>query len=178
MTEKSYAQDLDVERISFGITSQYNIPGGDLGSFWGNAFGAGPTIQYKISKDFSFEGNLIFSYLKPLDKKNEMSLPKITLLNMPAGIKYYINFAPSQKQLFIVNFQAGIENNTFIYSGEGSELVEENPVESEFGVFLSAGIEFFLTNKISTEFFSAVQNIFSLPENIRIYNFGVKLFIN
>jgi hypothetical protein len=176
ITIESKAKDFDFEKVSLGMAFQYSIPKGDLGAFWGNSLGIGPTIQYQLSNNFSFEGSLFFSHLKPLDNDNKLNLPNIIMLNMPAGIKYYINPTSSQTQFFIINFHIGIENNTFIYTGEGSELVRENPVESEFGVFISTGIDLFLTERFSTELFAIVQNIFSLPENTRIYSFGIKLF--
>ena len=55
---------------------------------------------------------------------------------------------------------------------EESDLLSANLDESEFGVFFSFGITL---KSINLNIYSKVKTVFSAPENIPFYSFGIKL---
>jgi hypothetical protein len=76
-----------------------------------------------------------------------------------------------------VNSFAGIQNHSFIYSGDAAELVEDNDIEHELGLFLQLGFELALFEGIGVELNSKIQNVFTSPEQLKIINFGITVYI-
>jgi hypothetical protein len=92
---------------------------------------------------------------------------------MPAGIKYSLVFINELK----INSFTGIQNHSFIYSGEASELVEDNDIEHELGIFLQLGFELLLLIDIGIELNAKIQNVFTSPEQLKIINLGLSVYI-
>lgn len=168
---KISAQEINFNDLSFGIALEYSTPSGDFGKFWNNAPGIGGIINYKLTKFFYFETILSISYFIP--KQDERKYPKIIFLNIPAGINYSLEISKLN-----TNFGAGISNSTLAFIGKAAEKVEENYIESEFGVFISFGIEKNINNVFDIQLFTNAQNIFTYPENIILYKFGFKILFN
>ena len=91
---------------------------------------------------------------------------------MPVGIKY--NMELFDKTVLIIN--PGLQNNMFIFTGEAAEIIGENDIEHEFGIFISVGLEYKFTDMLRGEFYVKTQTIFSYPINIPINYFGLKIF--
>ncbi len=164
------AQKIKWENIQIGVEVTYFHPSGDLGQYWGNSFSIGPILSYKADDNLFLEGGILGTYLK---SKNETNLPNIIFLNIPAGIKYSTVIYNSLKG----NFSTGLVNSTFIFE-EDESFDAVNDIESEFGYFISIGIENPINELLDIEIFGMVHNIFSSPEGIVIYSAGIKVFFN
>jgi hypothetical protein len=167
----AFPQDI-FENTSFGFLINYEIPEGDMGENWDKSIGLGGIGSYEINKNWSLEGNLSFNYFRS-NRNNFKDLPNILLLFLPAGLKYKLPFT----SFFTLTTMAGIQNNTFIFSGGSSDILEDNFVESEFGLFISAGLWVKLNSQISFDLFWKYQEILSSPSVIPIHSLGIKLFV-
>lgn len=165
----AFSQEI-LENTSFGIIINYKIPKGDFGDNWNNSFGLGGVATYEIDKNWSLEGNLGFNYFKS-NKKNFENLPNILILSLPAGLKYKLPFAS-----FFTFVSVGVQNNTFVFSGGSSDILDDNFVESEFGFFGSAGLWIKTNSQISIDLFWKYQEILSSPDVIPIHSLGFKIF--
>jgi hypothetical protein len=168
--QRVIAQGIDWDKVYFGGFIQYSLTEEDLNKYWGNFFSPGILIQYKIDNRFIFEAGVSGSYLKP-DEKDKSMLPDITLVNS-AAILTYIFIA---EESFNINISPGLTNTAFIFTGDAAEKVDNNFIEYEFGIYLSAGVEFKFTEMFTAEPFLSGQNIFSSPSGIVLYTMGVKL---
>lgn len=168
----SFSQQIIPENFRFGFTCSYLITGNDLGKYWGNSFTAGGAAAYILNDDFLIETEISFSYF-PEPENNNKILPSIILLNIPAGLSFKV-FSYDK-----LNFLAssGIQNNTFIFKGEGAQLQGDNYIESEFGVYISAGIELTLSGSKKLVFFYKFQNILTEPEHITTQQIGLRLLL-
>ena len=92
---------------------------------------------------------------------------------MPAGIKYSTGLFYN---LFFTLYP-GLQNNMFIFSGKAAEIIGENDIEYEFGIFLSLGLEYRFSEGLKTELYFKRQTIFSEPESILINYIGLKIFL-
>jgi hypothetical protein len=164
------AQEINWNNLSFGVTTQYLFTDGDLNKFWGNAFAGGILFNYKIDDSFSLEGGLLGTYLKP--KEESEKIPNFIFLNIPAGLKYSMEGGKH----FRFNLSAGIQNHSFIYSGNAAEIVEENDIEHELGLFLQGGIEVLSIQNLGVEVNSKIQNVFTLPDQLKIINVGLTIY--
>ncbi|MBL1212598.1 MAG: hypothetical protein D8M61_04490 [Ignavibacteriae bacterium] len=164
------AQEIKWKNLSFGVTAQYLFTDGDLNKFWGNTLAGGVLFNYKIDDSFSLEGGLLGTYLKP--KSDPDRIPNFIFLNIPAGLKYSLEVNRRLK----FNIFSGIQNHSFIYSGEAAELVEENDIEHELGLFIQAGIEVLTFKNIGVELNTKIQNVFTLPDQLKIINLGLTIY--
>lgn len=162
------AQEIDFDDFSLGFAVQSYETNSDLEKYWSAGLGAGIAVKYKVRKNLYLEGNLILSKFS----SNNMEFADFILVSAPAGIHY--KFFPEK------NFNSGIffglENNSFIFTGEASDKISENDIESEFGIFGGISFSFLISSKIETEAFYKIQNIFSSPEELVIQNIGLKIF--
>ena len=170
LSGKVKAQEIAWDKFSFGFTVQYLKTNGDLNKYWGNSAAGGALLNYNIGNSFSLEGGILGAYMKPKDSLND--LPNFIFLNIPAGVKYSLALVNELK----INSFAGIQNHSFIYSGEAAELVEDNDIEHELGIFFQLGIELQILNDIGIELNSKIQNVFTSPEQLKIINFGLSLY--
>jgi hypothetical protein len=170
-----FPQEIKWENLSAGIVINHLITQGDLKEYWNNTPEGGLLINYIIDKNLSFEGSISVAYLKPKPGENQSStgLPDIFLVNMPAGLKF--SFFPGE--IFSFNLSGGITNTTFIFTGDAAESLKENNIESEFGVFISAGLGCEIFNNINIELCPNYQKIFGTP-NINLYRIGIKIFFD
>ena len=168
---KNYTQEINWDKFSIGVTAQYLKTDGDLNKFWGDAFAGGVLLNYSIDDSFSLEGGLLGTSMKP--KNSSDNLPNFIFLTMPAGIKYSLVLINELK----INSFTGIQNHSFIYSGEASELVEDNDIEHELGIFLQLGFELLLLKDIGIEVNAKIQNVFTSPEQLKIINLGLSFYI-
>jgi hypothetical protein len=170
-----FAQNIKWENLSGGIVINHLTTGGDLKEYWDNTPEAGFLVNYFLRNNLSFEGALTGAYLKPKPAGKEsliITLPGIFLINMPAGIKYSIPL----REFFSFQISAGLTNTTFIFSGKAAESLKENNIESEFGMFGSAGFSGRFFNNINIELVPGYQKIFSSP-NLNLYRIGLKIFL-
>lgn len=167
-TIKISAQEINFNNLSFGIVLEYSAPSGDFGKYWKNSPGIGGIINYNLINSFYFETALSISYFTP--EQNKEKYPKIIFLNLPAGLIYSLKIS----ELNLI-FGAGISNSTLAFRGKAAEKVAENNIESEFGTFISFGLQKKINNLLSMELYSRAQNIFTSPENIILYAFGIKI---
>ena len=163
------AQELEWRRFSSAIGVAYIIPQNDFGKYWENAFGLSGSLEYQISNEFSLTGDLIFSQHSPKDS----TLPIIYLISLPVGIKYMHHLNKTMS----INLKLGLQSNTFEFTGNVSESIEENSNESEFGLYGSFGVQLNFIQRFPIEFYMNAQSIFSSPESITIYQMGMKIFI-
>jgi hypothetical protein len=166
-----FAQKIHWDRISFGATVQYLKTDGDFNKYWGDTFAGGFLANYNLGNSFSLEAGLLGTYLKPKSSVN--NLPNFIFLNIPAGLKYSIVIFNNLK----FNSFAGIQNHSFIYSGEAAELVEDNDIEHELGLFIQFGIELAVIKNYGIEVNTKIQNIFTSPEQLKIINVGLTVYI-
>ncbi len=171
LSGKVKAQEIVWNKFSFGVIAQYLKTDGDFEKYWGNTLAGGILLNYNIDESFSLEGGILGSYLKP--KNSSDDLPKFIFLNIPAGLKYTLSLMKTLK----VNSFGGIQNHSFIYSGDAAELVEDNNIEHELGLFLQLGFELALFKGIGVELNSKIQNVFTSPEQLKIINFGITVYI-
>jgi hypothetical protein len=167
-----FPQEINFNDLSLGVVLQYSVPIGDFGKYWNNEPGAGIVLDYKLTKSISLEGLISASYFKPVENPNRF--PKLIVLNMPAGLKYSFRLI----QNLDANLTAGITNTSMAYKGGISENLENNDIESEFGVFFALGLNTKLNQLFNIEFFTQAQNIFTSPVSITLYNFGIKFLFN
>lgn len=166
----TFAREIDWEKLSFGVTTKFSLTGGDLNKYWGNIPTSGFLLQYRPEQRFFFEGLITGWYLKPKENYNS-EMPNIIFINSTAALKYNLIFTSNIN----FNISAGLTNTTFIFSGKAAEKLGDNIVEHEFGISLSSGVEFIITQQIWLEFFLSVQSIFSSPVNLGLYSFGIKV---
>jgi hypothetical protein len=165
-----FGQNIDWNKLSFGATFQYLNTNGDLGEYWGNSFAAGILLKYNLAKSISLEGGITGSYLKPISSVK--SLPNIIFITTPIGLKY----SQFISRILKTNVWGGIQNHSFLYSGEAAEIVGENDIEHELGLFAQIGFEIFIVESMGLEIYSKVQNIFTSPEELSFYSFGISIY--
>ena len=172
-TNQIYSQNIDWDKVSYGVSGQTLLLTGDFKENWKNSFGPGIILKYSIKPSLYIEGQMAFASISRKNK-DDKTIPDIYLINMPLGLKwYFLNI--NQTRIFIYS---GIENNTFVFRGDAAAIQRDNKIESEFGAFVSAGINPGFAIKPSLEFYSAFQTIFSYPENINVYFIGINVYFN
>ncbi|HVO75762.1 MAG TPA: hypothetical protein VMT35_17175 [Ignavibacteriaceae bacterium] len=171
-----FPQNIKWENLSGGIVINHLISGGDLKKYWNNTPEAGLLINYLIGGDISLESSIAGAYLKA-KPANEISfnnpLPYILLINLPAGVKYTF----LRGDFISFNVSAGITNSTFIFTGKPAETLKENNIESEFGLFASAGFGGRVYKNFIIELVPGIQRIFSSP-NLNLYRIGLKILFD
>jgi|SRR5690554_823578 len=168
-----HSQEIETERISWGLSINYTVTEGDLNKHWGNFFSPGIHFQYDINENFLFDASVSASYLKPFTIYNDNEIPSITLINSLAGIE--CRFASTKN--FVLSISPGLSNSTFIFSGKAANKVESNYIEHEFGFFISPAFGFNLSEKFSLEFFIIQQIIFSSPDYLHLTSSGLRFII-
>ena len=164
-----FSQKIKWENLSVGIIIQNYKTNSDLNEFWEESLGGGGAVKYRITKNLFLEGNLVLSKFN----SENINYADFILVSMPAGLHY--KFSPNSPIDF--GLFVGLENNSFIFTGEASDRIRENDTESEFGIFGGGSLSFFPASKIEIEAFYKIQNIFSSPVELLVQNFGVKLFL-
>ncbi len=167
-------QEIKTENISIKVVFQYAQPSDDLNKYWGNSFGCGVGLKYKISDNYFLEGSLILSKLSP--KLQFKNMPKISLIEFPATLKYELLI----NSMFGINLFAGITNNTFIFSGNATSIVESNTVESEFGYSAGIGIQLYFTlfgSKTGIDLFTKWQSVMTSPSNYENHYLGISFYL-
>jgi hypothetical protein len=171
-----FSQELNWENFSGGIAINYLVADGDLNKNWSNTPEAGFLLNYTFRNNLTLEGSITGAFFKPKKEKEAAStslLPDIILVNMPAGINYRI----LSNEAFSFHLSAGITNTTFIFTGDAAEILKENNVESEFGFYISTGLNRIIFTNITIEFTPAFQKIFSSP-NLNFYRLGIKIIFD
>lgn len=163
------AQELEWDRFSVAFGIVYIYPQNDFGEYWENSFGLSGTLEYQLSKKLQLTGDLIFSQFST----KESTLPTIYLVSLPIGIKFTQRLSSNLS----INLKLGLQSNTFEFTGNISESVEENTNESEFGVYGSFGFQLAFIQRFPFEIYTNAQSIFSSPESIIIYHIGMKIFV-
>ena|GEM_PF-4295024 len=172
VSQSFYSQGIDFNRISAGINLNYLISEGDMGQYWKKPLTVGLKAGYLLRNSFSLEGELSYAKFKP--ENEATNYPLINLILMSGGLKYNLNLS----RHFQLTLKPGIENTMFIFSGPSADLIyEQNKNESEFGFFLSSGIQIVIWKDIKLELNLKVLNILSSPESIIFYAPGLTLFI-
>ncbi len=167
--QEKFAQQLKWENFSVGILVQHYETNSDLNKFWDGSPGAGVTVRYRADKNLFLEGNLVVSKFS----SNNNEYADFILISMPASLQY--KFFPDSKISAGIFF--GLENNSFLFTGEASDRIRENDTESEFGIFGGTSVSILVSSKIELEAFYKIQNIFSSPVELVVQNFGVKFFL-
>lgn len=172
LSNPKIAGGIEFDKISYGFSAGYLTAADDFGEYWKDAAFLGIHANYQFDNELYLEGAIFGSKIYPGEHSNEVELPEIILINIPIGLKY------SQKisSKTAVNYSGGLSNTTFAFTGEAAEIVEENPVENEVGVFLMLG--FSIRNKLlvenKTEIFIMGESIFSKPETIEVFKMGLR----
>jgi hypothetical protein len=164
------AEGIDWSKIRLGAGAYYQNSYGNLGKFWNESPGIGITGVYQFSESVYLEGAV---YLSRFNVKPGHSFPDIWLIHMPLSLRIKA-WDIGSSQLFI---SPGLANNTFEFNGEGTEILGDNNMESEFGLFIEAGLQTPISQVFNIEPFVKYQTIFASPVNINILHAGVKVFI-
>lgn len=166
-----FSQSIIKENFRFGAGISYAVPGGDLGKYWENYLTFSGIINYKLTNNFSLDGELSGSYTSP--KTNHENLPSIVILNIPLGLKYKLNTG----SIIFFSGSTGLENNTFIFTGEGAKAAGDNYIESEFSVFISISSGAIIFNDQEIELVYKYQSILSGPVNIPVSFIGLRILL-
>lgn len=173
MSSYYYSQTkIEWSKVNYGITGYTAVLTGDFKEYWKSPIGIGITVNYPVKPSLFLEG--AFSISSVGHKDEYKNIPDIYLVNLPLGLKWYPVHISSAK-LFIYS---GLENNTFLFKGDAASKLKDNTSESEFGAFISLGINPGLIRYPAIELYTKYQTIFSSPENIQIYFLGMNIYFN
>lgn len=165
----SYSQEVEWNRISFGVSISYLHSEKNIDYFWNNTVEVGGELQYRVSDQLFVGSGLHLAYFK---SENEKLIPNFYYLSIPIELKFLIPLGTNIK-LFT---SGGIQSNTFAFMGEGAEDLGDNNIESEFGVFLVLGISPILWNLDGLEIYTKYQTIFTSPTSTEFINIGARFF--
>ncbi len=171
ISTNGFSQSIIKENFRFGAGISYAVPGGDLGKYWNNYLNISGIINYKLTNNFSLDGALTGSYTSP--KTNHDNLPSIVIIKIPLGLKY--NLFTGSKIFF--SGSTGLENNTFIFTGEGPKAAGDNYIESEFSVFISISTGAIIFYDQEFELVYKYQSILSGPVNIPVSFIGLRILL-
>jgi hypothetical protein len=166
---KAMAGGIDITKLRLGGGIYYQNPYGDMDKYWNASPGIGINGTYQISGNVILEGGIYGSYFKT---KENHAYPDFYIFHMPASLKIKI-IGLGSSLLFI---SPGLANNTFYFTGAEAENLDNNNMESEFGLFLETSLQIPVFQSINIEPFVKYQTIFSSPINIDILYAGVKVF--
>ncbi len=165
----SNSQEVEWNRLSLGVSISYLQPEKNIDDFWNNTIEVGGELQYRLSDQLFVGSGLHLAYFKT---KNVKLVPNFYYVSIPIELKFLIPLGTNVK-LFT---SGGIQSNTFAFVGEGAEAVDDNDIESEFGVFLALGIKTNFWNLEGFEIYTKYQTIFTSPESTEFINIGTRIF--
>lgn len=168
-TTISNSQEVEWNRLSYGVSISYLQPEKSIDDFWNNTVEVGGELQYRLSDQLFVGSGLHLAYFK---SENEKSIPNFYYLSIPIELKFLIPMGTNLK-LFTAG---GIQSNTFAFVGEGAEVLSDNNIESEFGVFLVLGISTIFWNLEGFEVYLKYQTIFTSPASTEFINIGARFF--
>lgn len=169
LTTNLVSQEIEWRRVNFGLNISYFLPEKDVNEFWGSAIEVGGELQYALSEQVFLGSGIHFSYFQ--SQKGE-SIPNFYHISIPLEIKVLF-FIESKIKLFTAG---GIQNNTYIFTGEAAERLDDNNTESEFGVFVTLGVRFHLWDIEGIEIYTKYQTVFTSPNSTEFINFGTRFF--
>ena len=165
----SNSQDIEWNRVSYGLSISYLQPEKNVDTFWNNTIEVGGELQYRLSDQLFIGSGIHLAYFK---SETGMSVPNFYYLSIPIELKLLIPLETKIK-LFTAG---GIQSNTFAFRGEGAEVLGDNDIESEFGVFLVLGIRTTFWDLDGFEIYSKYQTIFTSPESTEFITIGTRFF--
>ena len=169
ITTNLFSQEIEWRKINFGLNVSYFLPEKDVNEFWGSAIEVGGELQYGLSEQLFLGSGIHFSYFK---SKKEESIPNFYHISIPLEIKALF-FIESKIKLFTAG---GIQNNTYIFVGDAAERLDDNNIESEFGVFITVGVRFTLWDIEGVEIYTKYQTVFTSPNSTEFINIGTRFF--
>lgn len=167
------AGEIDWERASFGVTANYQIPVGDLGTYWGNSAAAGGFTRYEVMDRVYLMGTITVSYFTPADDTGDKSIPHIWLVNISGSIHYEIPFSSRLKALMGI----GGDNFTFIFRGTPAGHLGPNYIESEVALHGEVGLSFQFPGIPRFDLSTRYSSIFSYPDQIPIWMSGIYVYL-
>ncbi len=168
-TSHSNSQDIEWNRVSYGFSISYLQSEKNVDTFWNNTIEVGGELQYRLSDQLFIGSGIHLAYFK---SETGMSVPNFYYLSIPIELKFLIPLETKIK-LFTAG---GIQSNTFAFRGKGAEVLGDNDIESEFGVFLVLGIRTTFWDLDGFEIYSKYQTIFTSPESTEFINIGTRFF--
>jgi hypothetical protein len=164
--------EIDWDRLSFGITGNYQVPFGDLGRYWKYSAGLGGVGRYELQDRVYLIGTVTFSYYTPRDNTHDKGIPFLWLVNLSGSIQYEIPF--SSVIGLLLGF--GGDNFTFIFRGSAAEDLGNNYIESEIALHGETGLRFRFGNLPAFDVFTRYSSIFSYPFQIPIWMSGIYIY--
>ena len=168
-TSQSNSQEINWNRLSCGISISYLLPEKNIDIFWNNTVEVGGELQYRLS-DQLFLGSGV--HLAEFKSEIGMSVPNFYHLSIPIELKFLF---PSDTKIKLFT-AGGIQSNTFVFRGEWAEVLGDNDIESEFGVFLVFGVTTTFWDIEGFEIYTKYQTIFTSPESTEFFNIGARFF--
>lgn len=165
----SNSQEVEWNRISYGVSISYLRSEKNINYFWNNTVEVGGELQYRLSDQLFVGSGLHLAYFK---SENEKLIPNFYYLSIPIELKFLIPLGTNIK-LFA---SGGVQSNTFAFVGEGADVLGDNDIESEFGVFLVLGISTIFWNLEGFEIYTKYQTIFTSPASTEFMNIGARIF--
>lgn len=165
----SNSQEVEWNRISYGVSISYLRSEKNINYFWNNTVEVGGELQYRLSDQLFVGSGLHLAYFK---SENEKLIPNFYYLSIPIELKFLIPLGTNIK-LFA---SGGVQSNTFAFVGEGADVLGDNDIESEFGVFLVLGISTIFWDLEGFEIYTKYQTIFTSPASTEFMNIGARIF--
>lgn len=169
----SSAQGIEWEKLHGAPYVEWSIPRGDFGDHWKNGIGAGGLFRYELTPAWSLVGAGTISRFVARPGVARQYIPDITLVRMSAGLLTRQELVPG----LAGTLRFSLENFTFIFTGPAASLTGDNFVESEIGVQGAAGLELVSGEQAWLGITSQYHMVFSAPERITMWSFGLYFFV-
>ena len=163
------SQEIDWDKLSCGFSISYSFPTEKVEPFGDNTPEIGGELQYQISENIFLSSGMHFSYFK--SKAKEL-MPSFYYISIPLELKILF---PLAKKINIFT-AGGIQSNTLAFVGESSEVLGDNNIESEFGVFIMMGFRTAFIGFEGLEIYTKYQTVFTSPESTNFINIGGRFF--
>lgn len=164
----AHAQRFQWDHLRAGISVQGLAADGDLGKYWKNTLLGGPTFHYTINDDYSAVGILGFMYFRKSAQPGQPAVPDLFLISATGELERTILAGQGVR----VCLRAGLGNYRFMF-----RINEYNNTESEFGAVGSLTVEFPESLLKGASILVQRHAIFASPEWIRLWTFGMALYL-
>jgi hypothetical protein len=167
------ADGIDWERLSFGMTANYQVPYGDFGRYWNNGAGGGGFARYQILDRVYLMGSITAGYFTPVSDTGGKAIPHVWLANAAGSIHFDIPLSSTVKAVIGL----GGDNFTFIFRGTPAERLGSNYIESEMAVHGEGGLAFDFPGFPRFDLYTRYASIFSYPDQIPIWLSGINIYV-